>query len=69
MNYNNKDWKEFKSEFNLKNKDISIIIGITEPSIKNQTMASKKLPTWAKAFIYSWKKTTELLTSKNENMK
>lgn len=64
MNYTHQDWKEFKKEFSLSNKDIGEIIGMAETSIENQCAPAKTLPKWAKAFIYSWKKTNELLISK-----
>ena len=47
-----KDFKELKKHLGLKNRDIALIIGLTEFSVKNQTAPSKELPTWAKSMIY-----------------
>lgn len=51
MNYTYQDWKEFKKEYNLKNRKIAEIIGLKENSIKCICTPRKPLPTWAKAFI------------------
>jgi len=54
MNYTHKDFKELKKQLGLKNRDIALIIGLTEFSVKNQTSPSKELPTWAKAMLYGY---------------
>lgn len=51
-NPTHKDFKELKKQLGLKNRDIALIIGLTEFSVKNQTAPSKELPTWAKSMIY-----------------
>ena len=56
-----KNFKEFKKAMNLKNKDIALIIGLTENSVKNQTAPSKELPTWAIAMIYVFNTPTRRL--------
>lgn len=48
------DWKEYKSERGLDNKDIADIIGMTTDSVKNQTQPSKKLPKWAISMLWEW---------------
>ena len=62
-NPTHKDFKEFKKAMNLKNKDIALIIGLTENSVKNQTAPSKELPTWAKSMIYVFNTPTRRLNS------
>jgi len=54
-NYTHEDFKELKKQLGLKNRDIALIIGLTENSVKSQTAPSKKLPTWAKSMIYVYK--------------
>jgi len=54
-NYTHKDFKELKKQLGLKNRDISLIVGLSEFSVKNQTAPSKELPTWAKSMIYVFK--------------
>lgn len=51
-NPTHKDFKAMKKALNLKNRDIALIIGLTEFSVKNQTAPSKELPTWAKSMVY-----------------
>lgn len=58
---NHKDFKELKKQLCLKNKDIALIIGLTEFSVKNQTAPSKELPTWAKSMIYVFNNPTRRL--------
>ena len=53
------DFKDLKKEFNLKNSDVSEILGLTVDSVKTLTQPNKELPTWAKAMIYVWKKQKE----------
>lgn len=60
-NYTHQDWKEFKKAFQLKNKGIAEIIGLTPDSVKIMTQPKKPLPTWAKAFIWCWKNEIEKL--------
>lgn len=63
MKYTHKDFKELKKQLGLKNRDIALITGLTEFSVKNQTAPSKELPTWAKSMVYIYKIPTRRLNS------
>ena len=53
--YNFQDWKEFLKANNLTNEKISQITGLKVVTIRSGCMNAKELPTWAVAFIWSWK--------------
>lgn len=52
--YTYDNWKAFKKDLSLSNKDIAEITGTTESNIKTQLSPSKKLPTWARAMLFVW---------------
>jgi len=54
--YTYDNWKQFKKDNYLTNLDISEIIGTTENNVQVQCRRNKKVPTWARAFIYMWNK-------------
>ncbi len=67
------DWKAFKVHFGLKTSDLSLLIGLSEQSIRNATSASyvrrHGMPTWAVSAIFTWKKAVESDISREADLK
>ena len=54
ISFTHKDWKQYKAERSLRNKDIAHLIGSTEDSVKSMTQPNKELPKWAITMLYEW---------------